>query len=137
MFSYSTFQSIINNTNMDAPYETSSTLPTASEGAARRLRRTRQRLGSYRHDLVVAMRIVNGVEREVIQSEWENWLADENLRCEQARSMLMEEPKGRGNGDQQVLEPKRRENLRRWHEDYCGSCIRDREVLMGERNSLV
>lgn len=127
---------------MDAPYEVSSlpSLPAASESTARRLRRTRQRLGSYRHDLVVAMRIVNGVEREVIQSEWENWLADENVRCEQARSMLRESDAAEGEGlrkSQHVLEPKRRDNLRRWHEEYCGSCLADQRVLMGERNSLV
>lgn len=35
------------------------------------------------------MRVVNGIEREMIQSEWENWLADENLRCEQVSNMLL------------------------------------------------
>lgn len=138
---------------MDAPYETTS-LPTASEGTARRLRRTRQRLGSYRHDLIVAMRIVNGVEREVIQSEWENWLADENHKCEQVRSILQQpgEKDKDGMGEtpsrkqqQQIQSVLHRpvgqeegmEVLRKWHQEYCGSCHADRQALMAQRNSLV
>ncbi|OIW33665.1 PH domain-containing protein [Coniochaeta ligniaria NRRL 30616] len=149
---YSTFQAIVNTTDMDAPYEATA-LPVASEGTARRLRRTRQRLGSYRHDLVVAMRIVNGVEREVIQSEWENWLADENVRCEQARSILQQSGEKDKDGleqtaskkQQQQLQgvlhrpvgPERMEALRKWHQEYCGSCHADRQALMAQRNSLV
>lgn len=86
------------------------------------------------------MRIVNGVEREVIQSEWENWLADENLRCEQAGSMLEESGTER-NGDvkqQQRMESTLgREDLRKWHEDYCGSCRADQRALTGRREALV
>ncbi|KAJ8122138.1 hypothetical protein ONZ43_g1590 [Nemania bipapillata] len=90
-YCYSTFQSIANGTNIDAPYEDAgSTLSSwgTSRATARRLRRTRQKLGSYRHDLVVAMRLVNSVEAEMLRSEWENWLMDENLRCEQVGTAL-------------------------------------------------
>ena len=89
--SYETFQSIVNSTDLDAPYHDAGAGFASATGkaTARRLRRTRQRLGTYRHDLLVAMRVVNGIEREMIQSEWENWLADENLRCEQVSNMLL------------------------------------------------
>lgn len=89
--SYETFQSILNSTDLDAPFNDAGAgfASTTGKATARRLRRTRQRLGTYRHDLLVAMRVVNGIEREMIQSEWENWLADENLRCEQVSSMLL------------------------------------------------
>lgn len=99
------------------------------------------------------MRIVNGVEREVIQSEWENWLADENIRCDQARSILQQSGvKDKGGVDQTATQkqqqqlqsvlhrpvgPERMEALRKWHQEYCGSCHADREALMAERKSLV
>ncbi|KAB5570612.1 hypothetical protein GE09DRAFT_1104012 [Coniochaeta sp. 2T2.1] len=149
---YSTYQSIVNMTDMDAPYE-ATVLPAASEGTARRLRRTRQRLGSYRHDLVVAMRIVNAVEREVIQSEWENWLADENVRCEQAQSILQQSGDKNSEGVDQTASKKQQqqlqgvlqrpvgseriEALRKWHQEYCRSCHADRQALMAQRNSLI
>ncbi|EEY20612.1 conserved hypothetical protein [Verticillium alfalfae VaMs.102] len=90
---FSAFQRVTNSTDLDAPFEgAGSTLTSASSRAtARRIRRTRQRLGSYRHDLLVAMRVVNSIEREMVQSEWENWLADETTRCDQLRTVLGEE----------------------------------------------
>ncbi|KAK4218071.1 hypothetical protein QBC37DRAFT_306631 [Rhypophila decipiens] len=93
---YDAFQSMVNTTDPDAPYSEAGAglLTTTSKATARRLRRTRQRLGGYRHDLLVAMRVVNGIEREMMQSEWENWLWDENARCEQAKSRKSEEEGG-------------------------------------------
>ncbi|KAI9873977.1 MAG: SNF1-interacting protein, partial [Pleopsidium flavum] len=79
---YSTFLDIANITDMDAPYH-SPTTSTSTGSTARRLRRTRQHLGSYRHDLLVAMRVVNSVEQEMLRAEWENWLLDETNRCKQ------------------------------------------------------
>ncbi|CAJ2509882.1 Uu.00g057820.m01.CDS01 [Anthostomella pinea] len=154
-YCYSTFQSIANSSNIDAPYEESgSTLSWASSrGTARRLRRTRQKLGSYRHDLLVAMRMVNSVETEMLHSEWENWLLDENGRCEQVGAALRawnststtssdaSAPVLKGEVAQKLLGEKgdgrkdevKRENLRRWHVEYCGSCGADHEALMRER----
>ncbi|EHK99257.1 putative protein SIP3 [Glarea lozoyensis 74030] len=43
---------------------------TPTRSTARRLHRTRQNLGSYRHDLIVAMRVVNSIEREMIQADF-------------------------------------------------------------------
>ncbi|EFX04020.1 transcription factor [Grosmannia clavigera kw1407] len=87
---YDTFRAIANTTDLDAPSEEAGTLlgSTTSRATAQRLRRGRQKLGSYRHDLLVAMRVVNSVEREMVQAEWETWLADENMRCDRARLML-------------------------------------------------
>lgn len=110
----------------------------ASQSTARRLRRTRQHLGSYRHDLMIAIRVVNNVEREMIRAEWENWLLDENQRCRQAQMMLQEDrvrKRAKGAGSQQVLEIKERERsgrldeLRGWQEDYCGSCRLEQDRL--------
>ncbi|KAI1335482.1 PH domain-containing protein [Xylariaceae sp. FL0016] len=152
-YCYSTFRSIANSSNLDAPFEDSGSALSwgASRSTARRLRRTRQRLGSYRHDLLVAMRLVNSVEAEMLHAEWENWLMDETGRCEQIGIVLRawNETSGgarpaevRDEMAQKVIreigakgekDEKRREGLRLWHEEYCGSCRDDVTVLMRQR----
>lgn len=150
--SYNTFQSLVNTTSIDAPHQDAGAgfSSAASRATARRLRRTRQRLGGHRHDLLVAMRVVNGIELEMMQSEWENWLADETYRCEQVRGMLS---RGGGDGEEAVVWDeagvqkvlaggagrggdhggKRREALKKWHAEYCGSCEADRKALVERR----
>ncbi|KAH8198104.1 hypothetical protein TruAng_007725 [Truncatella angustata] len=155
-YCYSTFQSITNSTDIDAPYEDSgATLSSAtSRATAMRLKKSRQRLGAYRHDLLVAMRMVNSVEREMIQGEWENWLLDENSRCEQVGTVLRlwnstsnngEKPeKASGleldsEGAQKVLREKddrKKEALKSWYEDYCGSCRHDKDELIRSREAV-
>ncbi|KAK8138888.1 PH domain-containing protein [Apiospora sp. TS-2023a] len=152
-YCYSTFQSIANSSDIDAPYEdTGASLSATSRATARRLRRQRQKLGSYRHDLLVAMRTVNSVEREMLQSEWENWLIDENSRCDQVQQALREpnaptssssrskKEKKASAGGQKVLQDKgddkKREALKLWHEQYCGSCKQDQDALLIEREGL-
>jgi hypothetical protein len=149
--SYEQFRDIANVTDMDSPFQTAGTYfsETATRSTARRLRRTRQHLGSYRHDLMVAMRVVNNVEREMLQAEWENWLLDENTRCKQVQRMLRENQEKisstrRTNGadSQQVLEAKARDrtarmdNLRKWQEEYCGSCKLEQERLRDGQKQL-
>lgn len=99
------------------------------------------------------MRVVNSIERELIQSEWENWLLDENLRCEQVKVMLADSGEtgksadngkggsSSGGGPQKVMRPvdeRRISALREWHDDYCGSCRADQDgVLKGRKNPEV
>ncbi|KAF4452256.1 putative Snf1p protein kinase interacting protein (SIP3 protein) [Fusarium austroafricanum] len=142
---FSTFKHLLDTTDMDTPWEdagASLTTPT-SRATARRLRRTRQRLGSYRHDLLVAMRVVNSIEREMLQSEWENWLVDEKFLCDELDTMLQQQDgiKGQmkgteaGKRSQKVMEPistKRRQALEQWRDSYCGSCKKDYQVVMKE-----
>ncbi|KAF4636436.1 hypothetical protein G7Y89_g1643 [Cudoniella acicularis] len=135
---YDQFKEIANLTDLDSPYYTAGALlsETSTRSTARRLRRTRQHLGSYRHDLMVAMRVVNNIEREMMKAEWENWLLDENTRCKQVQVMLQEPrpstsatKKRKGNNAQRVMEAKAKakerasnmKELRRWHEEYCSS----------------
>ncbi|KAI2630956.1 hypothetical protein GGR54DRAFT_584919 [Hypoxylon sp. NC1633] len=159
-YCYATFRSIANASDLDAPHANAGAeLSWASSRAtARRLRQSRQKLGAYRHDLLVAMRVVNSVEREMMHAEWENWLLDENRRCEQVGGVLAawnssesgagaqglgergegkgkEEEKGKGKGKEERDEAKYR-SLKSWHEEYCGSCRDDRETLLHERESL-
>ncbi|KAK7751619.1 SNF1-interacting protein [Diatrype stigma] len=169
-YCYTTFQAIANATDMDALYDDGSSnsavspllMSPTSRATARRLRNTRQKLGTYRHDLLVAMRLVNTVEREMVRSEWENWLLDENLRCDQVGDVLARASSsssnsvtasstaaavGNNQGEaaaaaQKILggedgkggkEEQRRENLRAWFHEYCGSCREDRDAVLGSR----
>lgn len=99
------------------------------------------------------MRVVNKIEKEMIQSEWENWLADENLRCEQIKMMLSEKASSSsgsgkattsaaavGGDGQKVMRPideKRVEALTRWHAEYCGSCKLEKDMALAKRMKMV
>lgn len=131
---------------MSAPYQLAelSFSEAATRSMAKRLRRERQKLGSDRHNLLVSMRMINTIEREVIRAEWENWLLDENSRCRQAGNMLREDRTtgntGRKNrGSQQVLNDpsqERMDTLISWNDEYCGSCKMELDTLRKERKHL-
>lgn len=101
--------------SLDAPYQSDGPLTNfgsaTNQVTARRLRRVRQRMGAYRHDLLVAMRVVNRIELEMVQSEWESWLAGEMRRCEQVKDLLAkweEDEGGAGTGTGQQERAKAR-----------------------------
>jgi hypothetical protein len=90
------------------------------KSAARRVQRTRQRLGMYRHDLLVAMRVLNSIEKEVLRSEWERWLGKETERCEQIATLLHADA---GEFDLNTNAfAGREEDVKHWYEQYCMSC---------------
>ncbi|CAD6442659.1 83960230-cbe4-44c2-904f-574907d0f5b4 [Sclerotinia trifoliorum] len=136
---YTQFMEIANVTDLDAPYAMAGTpfSRTSTQSTAKRLRRTRQNLGSYRYDLLIAMRVVNNIERNVLEAEWENWLLDENMRCKQAQLMLRDSQantlpinKIKGLSSQKVLQGEDNMNeLREWHQEYCGSCKAEQDLL--------
>jgi hypothetical protein len=91
------------------------------------------------------MRVVNNVEREMMRAEWGNWLLDENTRCKQVHMMLKENRtnisparKITGVDSQKILteNTSRMDQLRRWHEDYCGSCKIEQELLLEGKKHL-
>lgn len=148
--SYEQFRYISNVTDLDSPYHYAGVpfSETATRATAQRLRRTRQHLGSYRHDLMIAMRVVNNVEREMIQAEWENWLLDENTRCKQVQVLLRQPPNSTSKSkrsetvesqkvlDAQAKERTRLDGLRMWQRDYCGSCKLEQDSILKERKHL-
>ena len=98
---------------------------------------------------MVAMRVVNNVEREVMRAEWENWLLDENAQCSRLLMMLRENQtnvstnrKSKGADSQQVVEATKREkndkmeDLRRWQAVYCESCKTEQNMLLKGRKHL-
>ncbi|KAF2455796.1 hypothetical protein BDY21DRAFT_323583 [Lineolata rhizophorae] len=125
-----------------------------ARAAAARLRATRARLAAHRYDLLVATRVLNRVEREVVRGEWEGWLWGENRRCEAVGGMLrrrLEEGKekeegngtrgegaGKGEGEKEGegwegVDGERLEGLVKWWGEYCGGCRRELRRVEEER----
>ena len=115
--------------DIDAPLlTTTSKQEMATQSSAQHLQRTRQRLGTYRHDLLVAMRVVNSIEKEVLQTEWEEWVAIENRRCRKVQALLQS-----NQSDTRAIMPdslaSRGSDVQRWYDDYCVSCRDEHERL--------
>lgn len=128
---YSTFheQTMLDD-DMPLTMISSGPIDAVERSASRRVQRTRQHLGIYRHDLVVALRVVNSIEREVLQSEWERWLRQETRRCRQIETLLKDGDAGAGiNLDNQSIFAEHKEDVVRWYEDYCLSCQEEQEKL--------
>lgn len=143
-----TFSAYLSNTDTDAPKisPSASTAEPAHRASLGRLRRSQQRLGSQRHDLVVALRVINSIEREMVDAEWEGWLYGEVAKCKQIEMHLLKDATGsiKSNdrsvsGKQQslVLEHVNWSDVRTWHEKYCSSCIQEEESLMEKHGRSV
>ncbi|KAI9672718.1 MAG: SNF1-interacting protein [Alyxoria varia] len=150
----STFQQLLSSTDLDASASLSSPAILASTSSSpfsqhatthtsRRLQRTRRRLGTYRHDILVALRLVNRIEEESVRAEYENWLIDENEKCASVGEILRREGRDVGqrkggkeggaasdeSGMFQGLDSKEKKQLARWHDEYCGSCKKESEAV--------
>lgn len=135
---YTTFHDSNRLDDLDAPLllpllvETNAISPSVSPSAAmshseaHRLQQTRRRLGLYRHDLLVAMRLVDGIERELVRAEWEGWVRAEARRCRMLEAVLGRDEDWGGNGTEGGG---RREEVENWYQDYCASCRREYESL--------
>ncbi|KAH8422690.1 SNF1-interacting protein [Aspergillus melleus] len=117
---------------------TSSPKDSMTKSAARRLQQTRERLALYRHNLLVALRVVNSIEKEVIENEWERWLRQELRRCRQVEVLLGKSKAG----DEADLQADRMGqtifaglsgDVRQWYDQYCTSCQREQEQLIGDQ----
>lgn len=107
-----------------------------SQRAGARLHRSREAIARYRHDLLVALRIVNKVERDVVEAEWEEWVRVEARRCAKVEAMLrrQSEPdkakaKSEGKGVRELdME------LGQDFERYCESC-REAAAVFGDETA--
>lgn len=121
--SYQTFDRLLRSPSTPFSRKTSS-----------RLARTRNHLAVYRHDLVVALRVVNRIERETMQVEWENWVWDEVGRCGGLESII----KGQ-TVEQELLGMdglrggRDLVKVRDWSEAYCESCRGEVKLLGDEK----
>ena len=76
-----------------------------------------------RHELLISLRSVNAVEKELVDEEWMTWLSEELYRCNCAAQMLSYMPP-------EELEKKADEITKLRH--YCGDCHETWENI-GER----
>ncbi len=144
--SRATFDTLLTNTETSALTVPAQPLVSSSPGSFDRLRRSRRRLGSQRHDLLVALRVVNSIEREMVDAEWEGWLEDENTKCERMKMMMQgnrttsfngsvspekdgQQPSGIGRRD--------RTQIVSWHGVYCGSCAQEKGLLIAKQMGSV
>lgn len=120
--SHQTFTHLLHNPS--ALPSTNSPL-TPSTQSTRRLHRTRQNLGSHRHDLLVALRVVNRIEKEVVEAEYEHWLLDETHKCDRIGAMI----EGSGKGKEKEVEA--------WVKGYCGDCRSSLDSVKEARKGLL
>lgn len=107
---------------------TSSRKEAVARGATRRIQQTRERLGVYRHDLLVALRVINSIEKEVLQSEWERWLQQEVRRCRQVEGLLVNDADDKTDTEEgQTVLAGLNGDVKQWYETYCSSCEREQE----------
>ena len=52
------------------------------------LRADRQQLNLKRHELIVSLRSINLLEKQLVEAEWMTWLGEELYRCDLAAHML-------------------------------------------------
>lgn len=95
----------------------------STRATAKRLRLSRQHLGSYRHDLLVAIRVVNKLEREMLSAEWSNWLYEETVRCGQAQAIINTPIRSGRNRVNETGSGGEEETS--WLEEYCESCEKE------------
>ncbi|KAL2871106.1 putative transcription factor SipA3 [Aspergillus lucknowensis] len=129
---YTFQQQTIRDSVTPLPLSTSNRKDSVARSATRRIQETREKLGVYRYNLLVALRVVNSIEKEVLQSEWERWLQQELRRCRQVEDLFAAKEVGDENGtdgDQtgQSVLTGLNDDVRQWYETYCSSCRRERE----------
>ncbi|KAH7066019.1 hypothetical protein FB567DRAFT_634982 [Paraphoma chrysanthemicola] len=117
---HQTFSHLLHDPSSSA----SATSPLTPSTHAPRLHRTRQNLGSYRHDLLVALRVVNRIEKEVVEAEYENWLHDETNKCDRVGAMIHESGKGQ------------EKEVEAWIKGYCGDCKSSLKSVREARKGL-
>ncbi|KAF2178979.1 hypothetical protein K469DRAFT_641570 [Zopfia rhizophila CBS 207.26] len=111
--------------------ETTSSPLSSSTHTSRRLHRTRQHLGSHRHDLLVALRVVNRIEKEVLEAEYENWLLDETQKCERVGVML------NGTAKEEDKKDRGGKEVEAWVKSYCGDCSKELGGVRERSRSLM
>jgi hypothetical protein len=90
-------------------------------------------MSTYRHDLLVSLRLINSIEREAVQAEYENWVLEENVQCERIGTMLdtLVEKNEKASTDLAKRDNDGRvAKLKAWQEGYCQSCKLEQEVLL-------
>jgi hypothetical protein len=132
IFSLHTFADLINNPYNGLVSPVTSLLSRSNKQTSSRLHRTRQHLGAYRHDLLVSLRVVNRVEREVLAAEYENWLLDEMSKCGRMETLLNSTETGQEKGRKGI----ETQDIRAWVGSYCNDCGKELDGVTARGQGL-
>ena len=86
-------------------------------------------MGQYRHDLLVAMRVVNKIEQEMINAEWEHWVTEEANKCDRASDLLLERLQANNSSANHSTNVNTTEDAHETLQKYCASCKTARQHL--------
>ncbi|CAO1599792.1 SNF1-interacting protein [Xanthoria calcicola] len=134
-----TFDAFLSSTDMNAVTIAEQGPVAGRKGSFDRLGRWRRRLGSHRHDLLVALRVINSIERGMVDAEWEGWLEEENMKCKHMKTLMRQNRTAPSDsGDQGSQQPSGvgspdRTQIMLWHGVYCGSCAQEKELLVAKQ----
>lgn len=101
-----------------------------SVGTAGRVQRSRDALAKYRHDLLVGLRVVNNLERDVILAEWEDWVHAEDKKCSRAE-LLLNQPRKSSKSGEELQEPGTEHLDDRFRADFAAYCASCRSAMAG------
>ena len=93
--------------------------------AVLRIQKSRRHLGEYRHDLIVAMRVVNSIEKEMVQAGWEDWIQAESSKCERMSRVLTK-------GEANATWVQDSESVREQFQQYCASCNEAKQKVLAD-----
>ena len=109
---------------------------TAMTGAGARVQRSRDAMARYRHDLLVALRVVNRLERDVVVGEWEHYVRGEERKCKRVEEMLAAQEQKKGGKKGKKKDGRVEEELGEGFKAYCDSC-RDELAAFGTGGKLM
>lgn len=89
---------------------------------AKQLQRTRERIAEHRHDMLVALRVLNRIEQEAMQAEWEAWVRDETRSCRHMSRLLEQDVAQLTQANGSAAEVDELRNVDRQLAVYCDSC---------------
>jgi len=121
----STFSSLVSSLDASVSpvgYALNVSIAAPTRNMLARVSQQRQNLGKHRHDLLVALRLVNRVERDFLEAEWEEWVWREGSRCQRAKKLL----------DQRQDASSQGSDHGEWWNGYCASCV---EAMNGLESS--
>lgn len=136
------FSRVLNTTSLDDTTAVVPTRPrrtTSIHSTTNRLRKMRQRLGSYRHDIMVALRLIDRIERNAVRAEYEHWLFTENKMCLQVQRLLhgkiqrsqsdSSESTNNVTASSSRVSTNRLEQMSEWLNTYCESCRAEQNMI--------
>lgn len=75
------------------------------------------------------MRLINRIESDTVQAEYENWVAEENLRCKKLAGLLSDGGSSKAKDLVAHLGDASVEDVKDWYKEYCAACRAEQAQL--------